>query len=185
MDLTELLCWFAVLNTLVRLLSCDSIAYPLLYEKHCYSCASENVLKHWQAFKYNYQRPSNFTALCREPIKSSPLVASVICRGPCITIIEEAYIFGIVYRHGDCVTGFTEEMSYQWPSRLHNTKSLNSTYAVMNMAAHLPHPACMRLVDVKEYRIYVDYWVRPFFSNRCSFKPTWTAVVGLEQILIV
>uniref|UniRef100_A0A5S6R596 TGF-beta family profile domain-containing protein n=1 Tax=Trichuris muris TaxID=70415 RepID=A0A5S6R596_TRIMR len=64
----------------------------------CFSCASENYKSHWDVFKRSIRRPSNFTVLCRQP-RHAPFLALETCSGPCATIIEDDYIFGVQVDH--------------------------------------------------------------------------------------
>lgn len=65
----------------------------------CYSCASSSFEKDWlTSYKDFYQLPKNFTQSCQAEIndKHVPLVE---CDSPCLTIVEEVYLFGIVTLH--------------------------------------------------------------------------------------
>ncbi|KFD47579.1 hypothetical protein M514_11543 [Trichuris suis] len=71
----------------------DDDDWHTLSGRLCFSCASENYKSHWDIFKRSINRPSNFTVLCRQP-RHAPFLALDSCSGPCVTIIEDDYIFG-------------------------------------------------------------------------------------------
>ncbi|KRZ72668.1 hypothetical protein T10_13403 [Trichinella papuae] len=71
----------------------------LLWPSHhhsrlCFSCASENYHGHWQVLSKSLRPPTNFTVLCRQPLHA-PFLAVTSCPGPCVTIVEDEYIFGV------------------------------------------------------------------------------------------
>ncbi|KRY87427.1 hypothetical protein T4D_16617, partial [Trichinella pseudospiralis] len=72
----------------------DELLWPShQHSRLCFSCASENYLGHWQVLSKSLRPPTNFTVLCRQPLHA-PFLAVTSCPGPCVTIVEDEYIFG-------------------------------------------------------------------------------------------
>ncbi|KRX97498.1 hypothetical protein T4E_11111 [Trichinella pseudospiralis] len=73
----------------------DELLWPShQHSRLCFSCASENYLGHWQVLSKSLRPPTNFTVLCRQPLHA-PFLAVTSCPGPCVTIVEDEYIFGV------------------------------------------------------------------------------------------
>ncbi|KRZ30001.1 hypothetical protein T4B_1964 [Trichinella pseudospiralis] len=71
----------------------DELLWPShQHSRLCFSCASENYLGHWQVLSKSLRPPTNFTVLCRQPLHA-PFLAVTSCPGPCVTIVEDEYIF--------------------------------------------------------------------------------------------
>ncbi|XP_003380802.1 conserved hypothetical protein [Trichinella spiralis] len=71
----------------------DELLWPSHHSRLCFSCASENYHGHWQVLSKSLRPPTNFTVLCRQPLHA-PFLAVTSCPGPCVTIVEDEYIFG-------------------------------------------------------------------------------------------
>ncbi|KRX24816.1 hypothetical protein T07_10081 [Trichinella nelsoni] len=72
----------------------DELLWPSHHSRLCFSCASENYHGHWQVLSKSLRPPTNFTVLCRQPLHA-PFLAVTSCPGPCVTIVEDEYIFGV------------------------------------------------------------------------------------------
>ncbi|KRY23620.1 hypothetical protein T12_16131 [Trichinella patagoniensis] len=70
----------------------DELLWPSHHSRLCFSCASENYHGHWQVLSKSLRPPTNFTVLCRQPLHA-PFLAVTSCPGPCVTIVEDEYIF--------------------------------------------------------------------------------------------